>query len=173
MADTLEVVDLLLPKGAACHVAIDRYVPLRFLAFTPRARPAYVRLGNYRTRLFDILLDPSSGAACGVTLCFFDMFSMWPKMDEQKAAQGLPVFDAKLGPAERIDTTHDFEVAMKGDEMLVSWGTLEGTSRVEFRERLVFHVRERVLRGVSLQGLTNDEIEILRSSATSSVELRR
>ncbi len=150
---------------APCIVDIDPYVPLAFKTY-PEVLPGacYFRIGNFRTSLLEIGIDPSSliiRSICLVSLDKVRECSQLHALCGLDETVGLPVVDAGSFSGARIDEYRDFSVFLKDDSFVIDWSDERFLSNVIRFQRVSFCLAGDELRRIIFNGLSSAEVALL------------
>jgi hypothetical protein len=146
-----------------CLIEIDEFVPLRFRTYTEAIGAAYVHLGNKSTTLTELIFHPGSRVLRGVTLTCFASFSPWPDIGEATSSEGLPVLLLDSSPSRTVVIEREFQVSLRADELLISWGNLSQLSSRLVFDKVQFLIGENELKAVRFSKLSEKEVDLLTS----------
>jgi hypothetical protein len=162
MKNLLSPVDSCLPPGAIFQLEFDEWVPLQFKTYSKPLGSGFLRLGNYRTQLVEICVEPHFQVVRGLTLTSFDGLSPWPSFSETNSSEGLPILATDFEGWKVVDLDQDFRVALRDNRLMIFWDTLGACESYIFG-RARFLARGGDLVGVSFGDLAADELDHFRS----------
>ena len=165
MMNKIRVVDRQKPTDVPCLIEVDEYVPLSFRTSREPQGSSFLRVGNYSTTLTEMLINPDTGLLRGVTLTSFERFSEWPALGETTPSEGLPVLSVDWGDSYSVDVERDFQVSLRGDQLLIWWDDVAAPSNSLTFGRVQFLVFESELRGIRFFDLSGEEVSTLAAHA--------
>jgi hypothetical protein len=165
MNHTLKVTNIAEPGGIPCRLELDRYVPMRFRTYEGAIGAALVRLGNYKTTLLELHIEPPSGMLRGLTVTCYDELAPWPTLAVTSTVRGLPELAVRLEGAKRLDLVRDFQVSVQAGEVLVYWDEVRDCQATTFADRVQCLIHDMQLSGVRFIGLTDHEVTLFASHA--------
>ena len=149
---------------ADVYVYVDEYIPLRFRTYRDPLGVSYFRLGNYRTTLAELAVEPRTHTVRGLTVMSISSLSPWPRPDLADVEEGLPVIPESLDGGEVVDLPHDFSVASHPGEIVVFWRQLVGCRGARVGNAC-FLITDSILSGVWFTGLTKTQTHLFNSQA--------
>jgi len=159
--NTIEITDVQNLENLPFRIEVDEFVPFRFRTYERPLGAAYLRLGNYRTTLTELIVDPKSNLVRGITLTSFESLVPWPTLGPAAPSVGLPVLSVDWQKGNRIDLTCDFTVSLRGGELLIAWDNTNDLSRTATFGKAEFLISKAELRGVRFSGLSDREGELI------------
>jgi len=157
-AELLRVTAVKSLASSVCRLEFDDYVPLRWSTSNEALGCGVVRFGNYRTTLFELLVEPYSQLVRDATLTSLDTLSTWPQIGSTRGGAGVPVLSTRFESWQRLDLELEFFVALKDREIVIFWDDLTSCIAYEF-DRVRFLVSGDRLSGMLFTQLTKAEID--------------
>jgi len=125
--------------------------------------PVLYRVGDFKTSLVEIPIDPQTGAVRGIRLVNIGRASRtfaWEKIERKV---GLPVLAKEDVPSSPLDETRDLNVGLVGDAFIVDWGApLAGKWELLGQGRLHFLIGDGMVQGAVISNLAPNEVESLK-----------
>jgi hypothetical protein len=148
-----------------CIVEIDPYVPVAFKTY-PEVLPGarYFRIGNFRTSLLEIGIDPTSLVIRNICLVSLDRVCEWEKLSTLNMVEktvGLPVVDGASFIGDRVDENQSFCVCLKDDSFIIDWSDSERLSSIVRFQRISFCLTGDSLRRIIIHDLSESETILL------------
>lgn len=161
---------------APVSIECDGYVPI-IVEFAGGFEwpPKYWRTGDFETSLIEIGVDPRDKTICSITVT---SLSSLPEKSKSEALPledfqpGLPRADPAIWSQEQwyVDDKCEVKAVLIEDQLIVAFGDLDQpmTNSVICGQVVFLIDKMNVLRGFTIHGLTEREIENLRSTTAQT-----
>lgn len=129
-------------------------------------------LATTRPDLVELIVNPLSHLLRGATLTLFDSFAPWVAPNETVPSKGLPLLLIQDVKGRRTDTTSDFSVSMRDNELLLAWDDLAQVSRSSVYGNVQFLVVDDNLSGIRFFDLSLEAVSLLSRFPKTTLESR-
>ena len=143
-------------------VQVDPYVPLEVRTYSKPLGAVFYRVGNFKTSLVELPIDPTSNMIRGFDLVRIDRVK--PFIDDQcwPTKVGLPVVNLETVPRHGLlDEVRDISVSLVENRFVIDWSN---GCEIEFKTsygRLTFFIGRDMLLGAAVENLKAFEAEQL------------
>ena len=143
----------------------DHYVPLTVRTYDGTIGAKYLRFGNQRTSLLEVICDPWSGFVRGLTLLSFDQMCDRPNLEQLPIETGLPVLHNADELVNPVDSHCDIRVSVEKD-IMIWWGDIEVAEMMSEWNGLYFYLEGKKLIGCRVAGLSSAQLRTIMNFAT-------
>jgi hypothetical protein len=143
-------------------IEVDDYVPCRVRTYGRPIGAHYLRIGNLKTSLFELILEQESGVIRGFTLTYFDKLVQCPTLTAVPRLKGLPKLNVPGSTARSTDVKREIEVSTEG-ELAIYWGDISGVDAVIEYENIAFCRCQGELVGAVVMGLEDRQLAMIKS----------
>jgi hypothetical protein len=144
-------------------VEVDPYVPLAIRTYAKPLGAVFYRVGNFKTSLIELPIDPQSRLVRGLKVLSFDCVKpIGGDYEHLPQVVGLPVICSETMPTERIDEVKNISVSLGHRRFFIDWSE---RCEIELRatlDRLTFFIGNNRLLGAMVGGLSELEAEQIK-----------
>lgn len=141
----------------ATIVEMDPYVPIAVRTFSEPIGAVFYRVGNFKTSLVELPIDPKSGTVRGVKLVIFDRVGTSFDDSTLPLVPGLPVVAQEAIPQQRQDEKRDILVTLSGSRLVIDWSGGQLIDKKAVLGRLGFLIGGGALLGAVVESLSQAE----------------
>jgi hypothetical protein len=149
-------------------VEIDGYLPLSFKSYEDKFECDYLRLGDFKTSLLELLLDPVSKTVRGVTLTFYKEVHHPRFSQDVPVVYGLPTL---LVSADWLKGTDDWRYFQVMTPLSVGFGRDfieidlgQDALKIIRYGSIEFYINGESLVGLRITGLSAEQLSLVKSS---------
>ncbi|MGA2083669.1 MAG: hypothetical protein ABSH53_24130 [Holophaga sp.] len=142
-------------------VEIDEYLPLAVKAYARPFDPTYYRLGNFKTSLAEIPINPNDGLVMGIDLICFDKICKPPELVPEVKQSGLPIAAMDKLEKKINDELMDVRVSLFDHTFFLDWrdpSYSQAGAYLTEQGRLHYLIQAGKLQGALISALSDREV---------------
>ena len=138
-------------------IELDPYIPIAVRTFSRPIGAVFYRVGNFKTSLVEVPIDPATGTIRGIKLISLDRVGGAFFDAAVPTREGLPIVALEDVPETRRDDNREVSVKLDESRFLIGWSNGR-TADTRIRQgRLTFFIGENLLLGAVIEGMDESE----------------